>query len=294
MKKYNGQSETAEIKAILMKKPEAAWQSQANVRSQWQKLHYPAEPNYSKALAEYQAFASIIEAHVPEVHYLPLDNRTGLDSIYTHDPVIITRGGAILANMGKEERAYETEAIGEYLKSIGIPVIGKIEPPGKIEGGDLVWFDDGTAAAGIGYRTNSEGVTQLRELTKGLVKGIIEVPLPHGNGPEECLHLMSMISPVDHDLAVVYSRLMVVPFRELLIKRGIRFVEVPDEEYDNFACNVLALAPRKCVMIAGSPKTRAALEQEGATVFEYPGEDISIKGGGGPTCLTRPLLRGEV
>ncbi len=293
MKKYNGQSETAEIKAVLMKKPETAWQSQADVRSQWQKLHYPAEPNYNKALAEYQAFASIIEAHVPEVHYLPADNRTGLDSIYTHDPVIITKGGAILANMGKEERAYEAEAIGEYLESIGIPVMGRIEPPGKVEGGDVVWFDDDTAAVGIGYRTNSEGANQLRELTKSLVRDIIEVPLPHGNGPEECLHLMSMISPVDDDLAVVYSRLMVVPFRELLLERGIRFVEVPDEEYDNFACNVLALAPRKCIMIAGSPKTRAALEHEGATVFEYPGEDISIKGGGGPTCLTRPLLRGS-
>lgn len=291
MKKYNGQSETAEIKSILMKKPETAWQSQANVSSQWQKLHYPAEPNYNKALAEYQAFASIIEAHVSEVHYLPADSRTGLDSIYTHDPVIITRGGAILANMGKEERAFEAEAIGKYLESIGMPVIGRIEPPGKVEGGDVVWFDDGTAAVGIGYRTNSEGAAQLRELTKNLVNEIIEVPLPHSNGPEECLHLMSMISPVDGDLAVVYSRLMVVPFRELLIERGISFVEVPDDEYDNFACNVLALAPRKCVMITGSPKTKAALEQEGATVFEYPGEDISIKGGGGPTCLTRPLYR---
>jgi N-dimethylarginine dimethylaminohydrolase len=131
----------------------------------------------------------------------------------------------------------------------------------------------------------------MRELTKGMVDKIIEVPLPHGNGPDECLHLMSMISPVDKDLAVVYSRLMVVPFRDLLIKKGIKFVEVPDEEYDTFACNVLALAPRKCVMIAGNSKTKAALEKAGATVFEYPGEDVSIKGGGGPTCLTRPLLR---
>lgn len=291
MTQYNGQSETKAIKSILMKKPETAWKSQKNISRQWQVLHYPSEPDYNKVLEEYARFAAIIEKHVPEVHYLPDDEQTGLDSIYTHDPVIITRGGAILCNMGKPERMKEAEAIGRYLKSIGIPVIGEIRAPGKIEGGDVVWFDDDTCAVGLGYRTNREGVAQLRELTKGVVKEIIEVPLPHGNGPDECLHLMSMISPVDSNLAVVYSPLMVVPFREMLIDRGIKFIEVPDDEYDTFACNILALEPRKCVMIAGNPKTKAGLEQAGATVFEYPGEDVSIKGGGGPTCLTRPLLR---
>jgi N-dimethylarginine dimethylaminohydrolase len=288
---YNGQSETGAIKSILMKKPETAWKSQANISKQWQQLHYPSEPDYNKVIDEYSRFAAIIEEHVPEVHYLPDDENTWLDSIYTHDPVIITKGGAILCNMGKPERMQEAAAIGKYLESIGIPVIGEIKAPGKVEGGDIVWFDDNTCAVGLGYRTNSEGVAQMRELTRGMVDEIIEVPLPHGNGPDECLHLMSMISPVDKDLAVVYSRLMVVPFRDLLIEKGIKFVEVPDEEYDTFACNVLALAPRKCVMIAGNPKTKAALEHAGATVFEYPGEDVSIKGGGGPTCLTRPLLR---
>lgn len=288
---YNGQSETGTIKSILMKKPETAWKSQANIGKQWQQLHYPSEPDYSKVIDEYSRFAAIIEEHVPEVHYLPDDENTSLDSVYTHDPVIITKGGAILCNMGKPERMQEAAAIGKYLETIGIPVIGEIKAPGKVEGGDIVWFDDNTCAVGLGYRTNSEGVAQMRELTKGMVDEIIEVPLPHGNGPDECLHLMSMISPVDKDLAVVYSRLMVVPFRDLLIEKGIKFVEVPDEEYDTFACNVLALAPRKCVMIAGNSKTKAALEKAGATVFEYPGEDVSIKGGGGPTCLTRPLLR---
>ena len=288
---YNGQSETGAIKSILMKKPETAWKSQANISKQWQQLHYPSEPDYSKVIDEYSRFAAIIEEHVPEVHYLPDDENTWLDSIYTHDPVIITKGGAILCNMGKPERMKEAVAMGKYLESIGIPVIGDIKAPVKVEGGDIVWFDDNTCAVGLGYRTNSEGVAQMRELTRGMVDEIIEVPLPHGNGPDECLHLMSMISPVDKDLAVVYSSLMVVPFRDLLIEKGVKFVEVPDEEYDTFACNVLALAPRKCVMIAGNPKTKAALEQAGATVFEYPGEDVSIKGGGGPTCLTRPLLR---
>lgn len=291
MTKYNGQSETGKIYSILMKKPEIAWKNQENISRQWQKLHYPSEPDYNKVIEEYSKFAAIIEKYVSEMHYLPDDENTWLDSIYTHDPVIITKGGAILCNMGKPERLKEATAIGKYLESIGIPVLGEIKAPGKIEGGDVVWFDDNTVAVGLGYRTNSEGVAQLRELTKGMVKEIIEVPLPHGNGPDECLHLMSMISPVDRDLAVVYSKLMVVPFRDLLIEKGMKFVEVPDEEYDTFACNVLALEPRKCVMIAGNPKTKAGLEKAGATVYEYPGEDVSIKGGGGPTCLTRPLFR---
>ena len=291
MRKFNGQSEAKKIHSVLMKKPETAWKNQETVSKQWQHMNYPSEPDYKKAIDEYNKFASIIEDHVPEVHFLPDDENTWLDSIYTHDPVVITKGGAILCNMGKPERREEAAAIGKYLENLGIPVLGEIKSPGKVEGGDIVWFDDNTAAIGLGYRTNQEGVDQLRNLTGGMVREIIEVPLPHGSGPDECLHLMSLISPVDHDLAVVYSRLMVVPFRELLIEKGIKLIEVPDDEYDTFACNVLALEPRKCVMIAGNPKTKTMLKEAGATVFEYPGQDISIKGGGGPTCLTRPLLR---
>jgi len=288
---YNGQSETGKIEAVLMKKPEAAWKSQQNVDRQWQQLHYPSAPDYDKVLAEYGKFKAIIEDQVREVHYLPADDSVGLDSIYTHDPVIITRKGAILCRMGKKEREPEPQVAAKYLQSIGMPIIGEIKAPGKIEGGDIVWFDDDTVAVGVGYRTNREGIAQLRKLTEGLVKEVIAVPLPHGNGPGECLHLMSVISPVDRDLAVVYSPLMVVPFRELLLEKGIKLVEVPAEEYDSFGCNVLALAPRRCVMVAGNPKTKSGLEKSGATVYEYPGEDVSIKGGGGPTCLTRPLLR---
>lgn len=292
MIKVNGQSETGKIQSVLMKNPAKAWFGQDNVKRQWQKLHYPEKPDFEKVLQEYNQFAVIIEANVNEVIYLPEDDFTSLDSIYTHDPVVITSKGAILCRMGKKERESEPAVIAKYLEKLGVPILGEIKAPGKLEGGDIVWFDDETAAAGIGYRTNTEGVAQLRELTGNLVKEIVEVPLPHWNGPNECLHLMSMISPVDRDLAVVYSRLMIVPFRDLLIEKGIKFVEVPDEEYDNFATNVLALEPRKCVMIAGSPRTKAALENEGVTVFEYHGQDVSIKGGGGPTCLTRPLLRG--
>ncbi len=291
MIKINGQSETGKIQSILMKSPARAWFGQDNVKQQWRQLHYPEKPDFEKVLQEYNQFAAIIEKNVEDVYYLPEDDVTSLDSIYTHDPVIITSNGAILCRMGKKERESEPAVAGKYLKELGIPILGEIKAPGLLEGGDLVWFDDGTAAVGIGYRTNKEGVAQLRKLAGNLVKEIVEVPLPHGNGPDECLHLMSLISPIDRDLAVVYSRLMVVPFRNLLIEKGIKLIEVPDEEYGNFATNVLALGPRKCVMIAGNPRTKKALENEGATVLEYHGQDVSIKGGGGPTCLTRPLLR---
>ncbi len=290
---YNGQSETGEIQSILLKSPAKAWFGQEYTNLQWEKLNYPGKPNFEKALQEFNHLATIVESYVPEVYYLPEDYQTTLDSIYVHDPVLITSKGAILCNMGKEERKSEPAVIGEYLENLGIPIMGSIQPPGTLEGGDVVWFDDNTAAVGIGYRTNREGAAQLRELTKGLVKEIIEVPLPHWNGPGECLHLASMLSPVDRDLAVVYSRIMVIPFRNLLLEKGIKLVEIPDEEYGNFASNVLALAPRLCVMIGGSPRTRKALEKEGAAVYEYPGKDITVKGGGGPTCLTRPLNRKE-
>ncbi len=290
---FNGQSETGEIHSVLMKSPGKAWFGQGYTNQQWEKLNYPGKPNFEKALQEFNQLATIVESHVTKVFYLPEDDQTNLDSIYVHDPVLITSSGAILCNMRKKERKNEPAVVGDYLENLGIPILGTIKPPGLLEGGDVVWFDDQSVAVGVGYRTNKDGIAQLRELTKDLVKEIIEVPLPHWNGPDECLHLTSMVSPVDKDLAVVYSKMTVVPFRNLLLEKGFKLIEVPDSEYNNFGSNVLTLGPRKCVMIAGNPIIRAALEKEGALVYEYPGKDITVKGGGGPTCLTRPLYRKE-
>jgi N-dimethylarginine dimethylaminohydrolase len=192
--------------------------------------------------------------------------------------------------MGKPLRAGEPDAQAEAFRAAGIPVIGAIEPPGQLEGGDLVWFDARTVAIGRGYRTNDEGIRQFAALV-GSGVDVITVPLPHYRGPGDVFHLMSILSPVDADLAVVYSLLMPVPFREWLLARGIRFVEVPDAEFDSMGANVLAIAPRRCLMVAGNPRTRDALRAAGATVVEYDGTEISLKGGGGPTCLTRPLHR---
>jgi len=288
---YGSQSETSKIDSILLKHPKDAFRSQDYIIANWKNLNYKGCPDCKTAVEEFEYFVELLKKEVSNIYYLPQDNNTGLDSIYTHDPALITREGAVLCNMGKEQRQWEPFSMGKYLDDMGIPVLGSITGEGRLEGGDIVWLDEQTIAIGIAYRSNEEGVRQLRELTAGMIDEIISVPLPHWNGKEDCLHLMSIISPVDEDLAVVYSRLMPVFFREYLISRGMKMIEVPDSEYDSMGCNVLSIAPRKCIVLSDNPMTIQMLENEGVEVFEFNGENLCHKGGGGPTCLTRPILR---
>jgi arginine deiminase len=289
--KYGCSSEVGEIKSLLLKHPREAFIAQENIDDQWIDLNYLGRPNFGKAVEEYENFVALLQKIVPEIHYLPQNDKTGLDSLYVHDPVMITEHGAILCRMGKELRKEEPLAVGEFLNGRVVPILGAIEDPGKLEGGDVVQFDAQTLAVGQSYRTNAEGIRQLRELTKDFIKELVVVPLPHWNGPADVLHLMSVISPVAHDCALVYSRLIPVPFREWLLERGIALIEVPDLEYETMACNVLAVAPRKCIMLSGNSVTKQLLEKAGIEVREYSGEEISKKGAGGPTCLTRPISR---
>ena len=291
MMAYGCETSSGQLRSVLVKSPRTAHQSQARVTAGWRAVNYPAQPDYDLATRQHDALMALLRQAGTEIHELPASDDTGLDSVYTHDPVIVTHRGAILCRMGKEARATEPEAAGEWLASVDIPILGRIHGPGLLEGGDLIWLDSRTVAVGEGYRTNAEGIRQLRALLAGLAEEVIPVPLPHWTGPADCLHLMSLISPIAPDLAVVYSRLLPVPFRQLLVDRGIELVEVPDEEYDSMACNILPVAPRQCIMLEGNPKTRAALEAAGARVWTLDGSDICLKGGGGPTCLTRPLLR---
>jgi len=292
--KVGCQSEVDQIKSLLLKHPKNVFLSQGNIQSQWKELNYLASPDYEKAIEEYDNFVEYLKKSISEIYYLPQNDKTGLDSIYVHDPVIITNKGAILCNMGKEKRCAEPQAAGEFFIKLGIPILGSISGEGKLEGGDVVWIDERTIAMGLGYRTNEEGIRQLKELTKDFVDEFVVVPLPHWKGPDDVLHLMSLISPVDHDLAVVYSRLLPVSFREWLLRRGIQLLDVPDSEFETMACNILAVSPRKCIMISGNPQTKQMLEDKGIEVWEYRGEEISKKGAGGPTCLTRPHLREKV
>lgn len=292
--KFSCVSEVGQIQSLLLKHPRSAFLGPENIQQQWQELNYLAPPDYEKALKEYENFVRMLKEVVPDIVYLPEDKRTGLDSLYVHDSSILVQNGAILTNMGKKERAREPAAVGEFLHGLDVPIVGAISGQGRLEGGDVVLWDKQTLCVGLGYRTNEEGIRQLRELTKNDIKEFIVVPLSHWKGPNDVLHLMSLISPIDYDLAVVFSPLLPVQFRDWLFRRSVKLIEVPDSEFESMGCNVLALAPRRCIMIEGNPQTRQKLLDEGVEVSEYSGTEISIKGAGGPTCLTRPLQRVEL
>lgn len=284
-------SEFGKLKSVFIKKASAAFIDDAHISKHWEALNYLGKPDINKALEEYAAFEKLFKDNGTEILYLPADDTVNMDSIYCRDAAIATKQGMIICNMGKAGRKNEPLAEEKAFESNGIPVLGVIKAPGTIEGGDVAWLDENTLAVGHTYRTNEEGIKQITALLEPIGVKVITVPMPHYKGPSDVFHLMSVLSPVDHNVAVVYSPLIPIVFRNELINRGYELVEVPDEEFDSMGCNVLAIAPRVCLMVKGNPITKARLEKAGCTVFEYEGAEISVKGGGGPTCLTRPIDR---
>ena len=284
-------SESGKLSSLFIKKASAAFIDDAHVSKYWEALNYIGKPAIEKALAEYEAFEKILKDHGAAIHYFPEDDSVNMDSIYCRDASIATSKGMIICTMGKEGRKYEPAAQQKAFEAAGIPVLGIIKAPGTIEGGDVAWLDSKTLAVGHTYRTNKEGIEQITALLKPLGVDVITVPMPHYRGPSDVFHLMSVLSPVDNNLAVVYSPLIPIIFRNELIARGFELVEVPESEFDSMGCNVLALAPRICLMVKGNPITKSRLEAAGCKVIEYEGAEISVKGGGGPTCLTRPISR---
>jgi N-dimethylarginine dimethylaminohydrolase len=285
-----GLSETGTLVRVVLKHARDAFVSPRDIAAQWRALNFTAAPDFDRAVAEYDAFARLIIDSGADVFWLPRDDRVGLDSIYVRDATALVPDGLVSCAMGKPPRETEPDVQRATLVTAGVQIAGHIAPPARIEGGDIVWIDAATVAVGRGYRTNDEGIAQFARLC-GPEVTCVTIPLPHWRGPGDVFHLMSVISPVDRDLAVVYSPLLPVPFREWLIARGYQLVEVPDEEFDSMGANVLALGPRRCVMVEGNRVTRRRLEAAGADVVAYEGREISLKGGGGPTCLTRPLVR---
>ncbi|HTM04237.1 MAG TPA: arginine deiminase family protein [Vicinamibacterales bacterium] len=283
-------NEYGTLARIVLKHARDAFVDQARADGQWRDLRFTAAPDVAQACREYDAFAEAIATTGTALDFLPAAAETTLDSIYVRDASLTSSRGMILCSMGKPQRTTEPRAQEAAFTALGIPIAGRITAPGRIEGGDVVWMDSHTLVVGRGYRTNDEGIRQLQAIL-GPDVGITVVPLPHWSGEQDVMHLMSLISPVDADLAVVYSRLLPVPFREWLLQRGVGLVEVPDEEFESMGTNVLAVAPRRCVMLRGNPRTRQALERAGAEVVEYDGTEISRRGAGGPTCLTRPITR---
>jgi dimethylargininase len=254
----------------------------------WEAYGWRSAPDIAAARAEHEAFSTLLEEAGAEVVVSEHDPGNP-DAIYTYDPTLVGVDGAVLLLPGKEGRRGEPPATVAPLEAAGVPVVGRVELPATVEGGDTVWLDERTLLVGIGYRTNPAALDALTALFPGIE--LIAFDLPHWNGAGEVMHLMSFLSPLDRDLALVYPRIAPTRLMWLLADRGIRVVEVPDEEFETQGPNVLALGPRRALALEGNGETRRRMERAGVDVVTYRGDEISRKGDGGPTCLTRPLLR---
>jgi len=289
--KVTRHSEYLKLASVYLKSAKNSFLSEEELSEHWETLQYLSKPNFKKSLEEYAAFQTFFRENNISTCFFPINKKTKIDSIYCRDASIATDFGIIICNMGKQGRIHEPYAQLEAYKMNNINILGEIKFPGTLEGGDVAWLDQNTLAVGHTYRTNEEGISQLKGLLQPKGIEIIVVELPHYKGKSDVFHLMSILSPVDKNLAVVYSPLMPIKFRNELLERGFQLIEVPEQEFDSMGCNVLAIAPRDCLMVAGNPITRKLLEDAGASVHIYEGNEISVKGGGGPTCLTRPIDR---
>jgi N-dimethylarginine dimethylaminohydrolase len=279
------------LRKVAVRRPSEAMISEAKIAAEWQPLNYHSAPRFEEAKAEFSAFEKILTNTGAETIHLPSAADLTLDSIYAHDALIVTPRGLVRPWMGKPARRTEAQVNSAHLEKLGYPIAGEITAPGLIEGGDLVWIDHNTLLAGIGYRTNLEGVRQLQNLVGPDVE-VMWFDMPHHKGRADVFHLMSFLSPVDRDLAVVYLPLMPVRLVEFLESRAFNFVHVPDAEFPTMGCNVLALGPRHATMVAGNPETERRMRAAGIKVETFSGAEICRKGEGGPTCMTRPLVRG--
>ncbi len=282
----------APLKRVVVKRPEDAFRSSEAIAEEWRDLDYLRAPDLQTAIQHHRAFVSLVKQTGAQVSYLPADARTGLDSLYVHDPVLITERGAVIFQTGKPARRGEGPAFEDALRDWDVPLLGRVDGQGTAEAGDMLWLDRHTLLIGRSFRTNAVGIESLRGLLSPAGVQVIAFDMPFWNGPKEVLHLQSFISLLDDDLAVVYRRLLPVQMFELLTRRGIQLIDVPEAEYDSLGCNILAIAPRHAVMVSGNPLTRARIEAAGCKVSEFDGSEICLPGSGGPTCLTRPLLRG--
>ena len=280
---YGAQSMTATLRRVLVvaPRPEEA--------ARWRESGWRAAPDPGRLASEHEAFRTQLEAAGAEVIVAETSPETGLDGVYPYDPALVGRDGALLLRPGKESRLGEVEPLGRVLNDAGVPTAARVESPANADGGDTCWLDERTLLVGLGYRTNEAGVAALRQALPDV--DVLAFDLPHHRGRAELLHLMSVISPLDDDLAVVYLPLLPVRLVQLLQERAIELVDVPDDEFPTQGPNVLALAPRVALALDGNPETRRRLEAAGVDVRVYRGDELSHKGEGGPTCLTRPILR---
>tara|TARA_Y100000816_G_C26063486_1_gene558687 strand:+ start:650 stop:1516 length:867 start_codon:yes stop_codon:yes gene_type:complete len=283
-------NEYSQIKEVAIRSPLAGFVDNDKISREWEALRYHAKPDMLLAISEYKYFKSLLTDDGMEVIDLPPSNKLTLDSIYTRDTILLCDKGLILCNMGRASRTFEVNENFKTLSSMGYEVAGEIKAPGTLEGGDFIWIDNNHAAVGLGPRTNAEGIRQLKEILGPSIDLHI-VNLPNPDHPDDVLHLMSIISPLDKDLALIYKPFMPNSFLQWLANLNINFIKLSEEEYPLMGCNVLATAPRSIIMLDELPKVQFELEKAQCKIRTYKGIEISRKGEGGPTCLTRPLIR---
>ncbi len=285
------------LRRVLVCSPHSAGWDTPGQSSQWQKLGFLRRPDFGMAQAQHQELCRQLQEAGAEIVQLPPAPGLSLDAVYAHDPSLPTDYGVIIMNPGKANRRPEARCQAEFYRKLGTPVLGEVcdlssGEPGTTEAGDIVWLDSHTLLAGSGYRTNPAGIAQLRSLLAPNGVEIITAPLPYGPGPKACLHLMSLISLLDERTALVDLPWLAVETVELLKSRGYKFIEIDDSERNTLACNVLALGDKRLLGLEENAKTNARMRAAGFDVRTFPGSELCINGSGGPTCLTRPLVRG--
>ena len=279
------------LQRVMVCSPGAAGWDSAQRASGWRELGFRHAPRFEVAQAQHATLCGELTGAGAEVLQLPACNELSIDAVYTHDASLPTDDGLILMRPGKSNRAGEAEAHREFCRSLDIPILGSIASPATSEAGDMVWLDPKTVLVGHSYRTNAAGISQMRQLLAALKVEVLAAPLPYGPGPSACLHLMSLMSLLDEETALVDLPWLAVETVELLKSRGLGLVEIDASERETLACNVLSLGGKRLLALAENSQTNERLHHSGFDVRTFPGSELCVNGSGGPTCLTRPLLR---
>ena len=287
----NGHSMVDRLQRVLVCPPHSAGWDTSAAATRWRELGFAHAPDFEKAKGQHDELFRQLQAAGAEVAHLPVSSTLTLDAVYTHDPSFATDYGMVVMNPGKANRVAEAAQHRKFYQTLGISMLGEITPPGATEAGDMIWLDAKTLLIGLGYRTNAAGIAQMRALLAPKGVEVISAPLPYGPGPSACLHLMSLISFLDEQTAVVDLPWLAVETVEMLKSRAYRFVEIDYSERDTLACNILSLGEKRLLALEENQKTNQKLRQAGFDVRTFPGSELCVNGSGGPTCLTRPLLR---
>lgn len=282
------------LQRVLVCSPQTAGWNQPERNTGWRELGFQHTPNFEKSQAQHAALVRELQSADAEIVELSPGDDLSLDAVYAHDASLPTDFGLILMRPGKASRIAEARHHGSSCEALGIPALGTITSPGTTEAGDMVWLDSKTLLIGHGYRTNAAGIEQMRALLAPYGVEVLSAPLPYGPGPSSCLHLMSLISLLDEETALVDLPWLAVETVELLKSRGYKFIQIDDYDRNTLACNVLALGKKRLLAIEENYKTNARLRHAGFDVQTFPGSEICVNGSGGPTCLTRPLLRSQL